>query len=391
MAFLWLALGAIGHMVLWVAIINRVHSLGIARFWIKSFTAGFLASLAFGPLVVAAALAWQRWGTPTGLTQFAATVAWVYVVLCAGLCVGSTVHRLYLWLHPERVALPIDHETTLIHLHDRLAEMIAPGIPAMLGGLPGNQILRIKFQKKDIVLPRLAAAHEGLRIAHLTDLHMSGRIQPALYEHVVDVINEAEPDIVAVTGDIVEGDAFIEWLPATLGKLHAKYGVYYVLGNHDRRATEEKLKQQLAECNLVHLGDNWRQILVNDAPLILAGNELPWYSPAADLSNCADDNTNGRLLRILLAHSPDQFQWAQANDIDLMLAGHLHGGQVRFPIVGAITSPSAFGVRYAAGVFRARNTVMHVSRGVGALTPLRVNCPPEIAMLTLRAAIDGTG
>ncbi len=387
MAYFLLALGAIGHMVLWVAIINRVHSLGMARFWIKLFTAGFVAALAFAPVAVASILAWQRWGTPTGLMQFAATAAWIYVALCAGLCIVSTVHRLYLWWHPERVALPTHNLTRPIHLHERRREMIAPGIPSLIGALPGNQVLNIDFQEKDIFIDRLAAAHEGLRIAHLTDLHMSGRIQRAFYEHVVDVINEAAPDIVAVTGDLVEGDAFIEWLPATLGKLRGKYGVYCVLGNHDRRASEAKLKQQLAECNLVHLGDNWRQILVNDVPLILAGNEMPWYAPAADLSNCVGDSANSRLLRILLAHSPDQFQWAQANDIDLMMAGHLHGGQVRFPIVGAITSPSAYGVRYVAGIFRAGNTIMHVSRGVGALTPLRVNCPPEIALLKLRSTI----
>ena len=68
-----------------------------------------------------------------------------------------------------------------------------------------------------------------------------------------------------------------------------------------------------------------------------------------------------------------------------MLAGHLHGGQVRLPLVGAITSPSMHGVRYAAGLFAAGNTVMHVSRGIGALTPLRYRCPPEIAMLVLRS------
>lgn len=386
MAFLLLALGAIGHMVLWVALVNRIHSFGIARFWVKSSTAGFVAAYMFAPLAVAGAIGWQVWGTPTAFTQFAVMAAWTYVALCAGLCVVSTIHRLYLWRHPERAALPSHNLTTPIPLHERRREMFAPGIPALIGALPGNQVLKIKFQQKDILIPRLAAAHDGLRIAHLTDLHMSGRVQRAFYEHVVDVINEAKPDIVAVTGDLVEGDAYIEWLPTTLGKLRARYGVYYVLGNHDRRATETKLKQQLDACGLVHLGDNWRQILVNSAPLVLAGNELPWFTPAADLSTCVGDSTNGRLLRILLAHSPDQFQWAQANDIDLMMAGHLHGGQVRFPILGAITSPSAFGVRYAAGIFRAGNTVMHVSRGVGALTPLRVNCPPEIAMLTLRAA-----
>jgi predicted MPP superfamily phosphohydrolase len=89
----------------------------------------------------------------------------------------------------------------------------------------------------------------------------------------------------------------------------------------------------------------------------------------------------------LLAHSPDQFQWAQENDIDLMLAGHLHGGQVRLPILGAFLAPSIYGVRYAAGVFTAENTTLHVSRGVSSLMPLRFRCPPEIAILVLRKGI----
>ena len=99
------------------------------------------------------------------------------------------------------------------------------------------------------------------------------------------------------------------------------------------------------------VGSTWRQVTIRQRrPLILAGNELPWYKPAADLSDCPkSDSPAGRPLRILLAHSPDQFKWAQANDVDLMLAGHLHGGQVRLPLLGAITSPSIHGVRYVAG------------------------------------------
>ena len=82
-------------------------------------------------------------------------------------------------------------------------------------------------------------------------------------------------------------------------------------------------------------------------------------------------------------HSPDEFEWAQKNDVDVILAGHLHGGQVRLPVFGAILSPSRYGVRYALGVFTSGNTVMHVSRGTGSLTPLRYNCPPEVSLLTL--------
>jgi predicted MPP superfamily phosphohydrolase len=84
-------------------------------------------------------------------------------------------------------------------------------------------------------------------------------------------------------------------------------------------------------------------------------------------------------LRLLLAHSPEQFRWAQARGFQLVLAGHLHGGQIDLPLLGPIS-----GGRYHAGVFSSRSTVMHVSRGLGAIFPLRWNCPAEITKLVLR-------
>ncbi len=283
----------------------------------------------------------------------------------------------------------LTNHTKHISLRDQRASFAGQGVFAWLCRLPGNQVLDIHVQEKEIALPSLLPAHDGVRIAHLTDLHMSGRLNRAFYEHVVKVINDAEPDIVAITGDIIEGDRFLDWLPPTIGRLRASCGVFYVLGNHDRRATESRIKAVLAESGLKHVGDNWQRVIANDSPLIIAGNELPWYKPAADLSTCPNEGQDTLPTRILLAHSPDQFKWAQANQIDLMLAGHVHGGQIRLPLMGAITSPSFHGVRYAAGVFRAGNTVMHVSRGVGALTPVRVNCPPEIAVLVLRSTTEG--
>jgi uncharacterized protein len=384
MALPLLILGAIGHMVLWVALINRVHAFGVARRWVNAMTLLFLAFLVLAPVAIAAAL-YFRSANETFATQLFAYFAWGYVILCAGVCLTSALQRLYLANHAERAALPATNHTERINLRHKSATLAARGLPRLLSRLPGNQVLSIHVQEKQIAIPRLAPAHDGLRVAHLTDLHMSGRLTQAFFEHVVEAVNATNPDLIAITGDIVEGDRFLTWLPPTLGKLHAKYGVYYVLGNHDRRATESRIKEILAERRLIHVGHHWQQLSINGAPLIIAGNELPWYKPAADLSNCPLNTEENWAPRILLAHSPDQFEWAQRNDIDLMLAGHLHGGQVRLPVIGAITSPSAYGVRYAAGVFRSGNTVMHVSRGVGALTPLRINCPPEIATLVLRA------
>ena len=87
--------------------------------------------------------------------------------------------------------------------------------------------------------------------------------------------------------------------------------------------------------------------------------------------------------RILLSHSPDQLPWAQASGFDLMLAGHNHGGQIRLPYFGALIAPSWYGCRYAGGLYCEPPTLLHVSRGLCGIHPIRLNCPPELALLTL--------
>jgi predicted MPP superfamily phosphohydrolase len=383
MVFALLAVAAIGHMVLWVALVNRVHGLGIKRFWIKFLTLVGVLAFAVIPPAIAALLYFQP-EEPLLAVRAAVTAAWWYVILCALVFAAAGIQRVYLLFHPERSATLISNHTTHVRLPDSSDSFTAGAIANWLSRLPGNEVLKIRTQEKELAMPRLNPAHDGLRIAHLTDLHMSGRITRAFFEHVVDEVNAAEPDIIAVTGDLVEGDQFLDWIPSTLGRLRAPHGVWYVRGNHDRRATQAKLKAALATAGLIHVGDTCREIQVHDAPLIIAGNELPWFKPAADLANCSTNDASGRPTRLLLAHSPDQFRWERENDIDLMLAGHLHGGQVRLPLLGAITSPSLYGVRYVAGVFTVGNTVLHASRGISSLTPLRYNCPPEIAVLVLR-------
>jgi predicted MPP superfamily phosphohydrolase len=372
-----LALGGIGHTVLWVAFVNRVHALGINRHTVDALTLLCIAMFAAMPIAVAAALA----GAPGSLMSVA---AWVYVFACAQVAIAAACQR-WLWHRQSlRYGLVVSNHTTRIDVAAEIAEpLAAPGIVGWLCRLPGNQVLKLHVQEKQLVIPRLRREHQGLRIAHVSDLHMSGRIARAYFERVVDEVNRQEPDLVAITGDLVEWDSCLGWIPDTFGRLRAAGGVYYVLGNHDRRVNQARLHAALADAGLTYVGGRWIQVTVRELPLVLAGNEVPWFPPAADLSDCPPHDGSGLPLRVVLAHSPDQFQWASANDVDLMLAGHLHGGQVRLPLLGAITAPSRHGVRYASGTFRDGNTLLHVSRGVSSLTPLRWNCPPEIAVLNL--------
>jgi predicted MPP superfamily phosphohydrolase len=95
-------------------------------------------------------------------------------------------------------------------------------------------------------------------------------------------------------------------------------------------------------------------------------------------------------LRLLLSHSPDQYAWARTYGFDLMLAGHNHGGQIVFPLLGPMAVPSRYGVKYACGVFYEAPTLLHVSRGISSELPLRLRCPPELALLELRRGAIAT-
>jgi predicted MPP superfamily phosphohydrolase len=378
-----LALGAIGHVVLWVALVNRTHALGIQRIWVDLITLLCGALLAVLPLGIAAALAGFISVEPGTVTAIVPRLVWTYLTFCAAVLIVAAIQRAMWLCNPERRGALVTNHTSPAAMGDASEPLLAPGIPSWLGKLPGNEVLKLCIQHRTIAIPRLSHSVEPLRIAHLTDLHMSGRITRPYFERVVEETNALGPDIIAVTGDIVEREPCIDWLPQTLGRLRAEGGIYFVLGNHDRHVDVNRLKAALTGVGLIHLGASCHELSIRGLPVILGGNALPWFGPASNFDECAPHDESGLPLRIVLAHSPDEFAWAQSHDIDLMLAGHLHGGQVRLPLFGAIVSPSRHGVRYACGVFSAGNTVMHVSCGTGSLTPLRYNCPPEISLLTL--------
>jgi predicted MPP superfamily phosphohydrolase len=253
-----------------------------------------------------------------------------------------------------------------------------------LSRLPRNEILQLNVHDKRLLLPRLDPGLDGFRITHLSDLHLTGQLSCSFYREVVQIANEWPSDFVAITGDIVEKVACLDWLPETLGQLQARYGVFFVLGNHEKRIQDEqRVRTALTGVGLIDLGSSWQLGFHARRPFVVAGNELPWFGPAANLQKCPHQVDGFRPLRIVLAHSPDQLPWARRNDCDLLLAGHTHGGQVRLPLVGPILSPSRRGTRFASGTYYYPPTLMHVSRGIAGTRPLRWNCPPELARLVL--------
>ena len=252
--------------------------------------------------------------------------------------------------------------------------------------LPGNEILDMELCRRHLDVRLLAPALDGLAIVHLSDLHFTGRVGKAFFRQVAEWTNGLEPDLVAITGDLVDNPDCIGWIPDTLGRLRARCGVYFVLGNHDVRTDFHRIRQAMVDAGLIPLGGRWIEVPAGGATILLAGNELPWIPPAADLRGAPPPAAEGGPLRILLSHSPDQLPWARHHRFDLMLAGHTHGGQICFPLVGPILTPSRVGVRYASGIFHEPPTILHVTRGISGEFPVRWLCPPQIVKLVLRAA-----
>lgn len=250
--------------------------------------------------------------------------------------------------------------------------------------IPGNEILRLEVDRKEIFLPRLPDELDGFTITHLSDLHLKGHMAEDFYRKVVNQANDLQSEMIVIAGDIFDRTKCFAWT-RTIAELSADCGVYFILGNHEVRTHDtDSCRKTLVDEGFIDLGARHMSLLIRGYPVVLAGNELPWHIPAADMSTLDESQYEQRPLKILLSHTPDQIGWARSRDFDLMLAGHNHGGQIRLPGIGAIVSPSWYGTRYAGGIYYFDPTLMHVSRGISGTSPLRWNCPPEITQLVLR-------
>lgn len=248
--------------------------------------------------------------------------------------------------------------------------------------LPFNQSFQVEFSERTLSLPRLPVVWDGLKVLHLSDLHLRGCPDRRFFQFVMDRCREWQPHLVCVTGDIVDSPTHHRWVVPVLGRLRCEYGAFAILGNHDAWYEPELARRRLRRAGYQVLGNAWSELDIRGEKLAVVGNEAPWFRPLPTPCPHAD-----AAFRLCLSHSPDQIRWARGEGIDLMLAGHVHGGQIRFPWFGSMFVPSRYGRRYDCGTFEEPPTVLHVSRGLGGQHPLRYACRPEVTMLTLRPRV----
>jgi predicted MPP superfamily phosphohydrolase len=384
-----LTLALFGQAALWVGYFNRVHGIGLPETLVRILSS--IGHVVFGvvPLTAFGFALRDGWLPPEKLSSLGHDFSdWIYLapwwgiaLVVAGVWVARRVGR-------GDSARMMANDSHVVDIARHLGFKPVAGLRGrILSHLPGNQMLQLAVQEKHLAIERLPQSLEGFSIAHLSDLHFTGTIGVEFFEEVVRRTNELAADLVVISGDIADEADCFEWIPRTLGRLTAPLGVYFVLGNHDLfHGRPDRLRQILAESGLIDLHGCWQRLDVRGTELILAGTEVPWTPPEPDMTDCPaqQNRKESGQLRVLVSHTPDQIGWATRHDFDLMLAGHTHGGQFRLPLIGPILSPSLHGVKYAGGVFYSKPTLMHVSRGISADFPLRMNCRPELAKLVLR-------
>lgn len=272
--------------------------------------------------------------------------------------------------------------------------MVAAALAIGYGYTAGQR--RVDLSRLTIPLRALPEELEGLRIAHISDVHVGPYLDPDKLGRYVDSVNALFPDLIIITGDIVDDRASdLEAALPVLARLGAAYGVVAILGNHDHAAGADDVA--------AHLERGTDFILLRDSRTTLTG---PGGSRihligiedrgGAIVRGAEEERHLAQLLAeipvdesvILLAHRPELFESAAAAGVALTLSGHTHGGQIALPLGGTrVLSPGNLMSRFVRGLFERDGSYLYVNRGLGLVgQPVRVGAAREIALLTLMRA-----
>ncbi len=238
---------------------------------------------------------------------------------------------------------------------------------------------RLGVTRASVPVSGLPDGLAGVRLGLLTDIHHSRTVPAADVEAAVRRLLAEAPDLIVLGGDYVTwGDGrYVEPVAELLAPLRAPYGVYAILGNHD---PEAQVTAALSRRGIAVLRDARTQVRLRGDSIEIVGIRF-WTRRARDLAPLLARAAGPT---VLVAHDPRRLTQAAALDIPLVLSGHTHGGQVVLPGLGAVAARK---FPIAAGLLRRENTTLFVSRGLGTVyVPCRINCPPEIALLTLANA-----
>lgn len=260
------------------------------------------------------------------------------------------------------------------------------GGATLLGGLFAADVtLRqpraLRIEEHVLPLAKIPANRE-LRVVQLSDLHL--RTAGSYFEMVAEAVAGLHPDLILLTGDYLEESRNLEGVLKFLRRLHAPEGIFAVQGNWEywARLEGENLRRQFTRANVALLINERRDLQIHGIPLSILGLDYP--SPADHLSRLVETADPARL-NLMLSHVPAFDHQLLNEDIDLILAGHTHGGQVRLPLLPPLYLPRFSGA-FVAGFYRAgrAGVPLYVNRGLGtSMLPVRFMCPPEATLFRM--------
>ena len=261
-----------------------------------------------------------------------------------------------------------------------LRVLASAGAGAVVGGTSWgvHERLRLSTTRATLPVAGLPASFAGFSIALLTDIHRSGLVPADLVANAVACAMRERPDLIVLCGDYITQfeTRFANPVAELLSPLSAPAGVVAVMGNHD--------DERVMPAALIHRGI--RVLREDRLRLTMGGDSVDligigyWTQKVAKIAPLIE----GAATPILIAHDPRRLHEAQTLGIPLVLSGHTHGGQVAIPPIGPL---NRFRFPIVEGTLRQRNTTLFVSRGIGTIyLPVRINCPPEVAILTLARA-----
>jgi predicted MPP superfamily phosphohydrolase len=249
---------------------------------------------------------------------------------------------------------------------------------------------RLVVRQQTIQIANWPQELNGLRIAVLADLHAGAPfIDDKKLRLIVKRTNELHPDLIVILGDYMTGNGSVrrqmqpEVFAPILKDLSAPLGVYSVLGNHDWWFNGKHVRQDLEQNGIKVLEDEAVQLNARGTSLWLVGLADLWTRPQ-HIEETVSKVPEGAPV-IALTHNPDIFPRVPQR-VPLLLAGHTHGGQVRFPLIGSVVHSSRLGERYEVGHVFENNHHLFVTTGIGtSIMPARFGVPPEIVLLTVNS------
>jgi uncharacterized protein len=280
-------------------------------------------------------------------------------------------------------------------------QFLSSGAAAVAGigvGVDGYlETYRVQLKRMEISLKRLPAAFDGFTIVQLSDFHYEERFSIYPIRRSVELVNTLNPDLIVLTGDFITVGSFESnaharrHAPETavpcaeiLSHLQARLGKFAVLGNHDASSNAPFVTAALQSHGILALNNRSVPIEHNSARFWLAGIEDA-LEARPDLGAAIEKIPPGEAT-ILLAHEPDFADEAALNPVDLQLSGHSHGGQIWIPGFGAPWLPP-LARKYPRGLYKIGNLTLYTNVGIGTIrAPIRINCVPEVTLITLRAA-----